>query len=225
MISPAVVLKTSKYADDRLIVETYTREAGHQTFIIRISQGRRSGVHRNLFQPLALLEMEWGAEETSTRSRSDLHKPKAARPLLLPLTLYTDPIKASIVLFLAEFLRAILRTEPTSPPLYDYIDAALRWLDTATDRPVANFHIAFLIHITKLLGITPSEEELMQICPLQYRLQAPRLLRINLANQHIFQFTRQERAEFLRVILLYYRLHQTAFPELKSIEVLTEIFN
>lgn len=221
MKSPAIVLRTSKYAEDRLIVETYTELAGPQTFITRISHGRRKGgISHTLFQPLALVEIEWAENQRGT-----LLKPTAAHALLLPQTLHSDPAKVALVLFLSEFLRAVLRSEPPTPILYKYIETAIRWLDEATDRPVANFHLCFLLHLTRLLGIFPSEEEIHQICLPEYHRWVPQLLRMDLTNQHLYRFTRQQRAEFLRIILLYYKLHQTAFPELKSVDVLTELFD
>lgn len=222
MLSRAVVLRTGKYADDRLIVETYTEVCGPQDFIVRISHGGRTqGVRHTLFYPLALVELDWDEHQ-----RVSLRKPRSARPVLLPTTLQTDPVKNALVLFLAEFLRAVLRHEPATPRIYNYVEYALRWLDAVGAQvPVANFHLAFLVRMTHMLGIAPSDEEVMQICPVKFRPYASRLLRINMANQHLYQFTRAERAEFLRIILLYYRTHQTAFPELKSVEVLTELFD
>lgn len=220
MTSPTIVLRTSKYADDRLIVEGYTALAGMQSFIVRMSKGRRTGVNYALLQPLALLEIDWNEHQ-----RSSLLKIDSLRPILLPHSMQTDPVKITLALFLSEFLRAVLRNEPCQPLLFDYLESAIRWLDAADDRPLANYHLAILVRMTRLLGIEPSEEELAQICPPVYRDVLPNLLRINLGNQHLFRFSRPQRAEFLRLILFYYRTHQSNFPELKSVEVLTEMYD
>lgn len=220
MTSPTIVLRTSKYADDRIIVEGYTALAGMQSYIVRVSKGRRSGVNYALLQPLALLELTWNEHQ-----RSSLLKLDSVRPMLLPHSMQSDPVKITLALFLSEFLRAVLRNEPCQPLLFDYLESAIRWLDAADDRPLANYHLAILVRLTRLLGIEPTEEELLQICPPAYKAALPTLLRINLSNQHKFQFTRAQRAEFLRLILLYYRTHQTGFPELKSVEVLTQMYD
>lgn len=221
MISPTLVLHVAKYADDKLIAETYTATQGAQSFLIRISHGgRKSSVPHTLFQPLALLNVEW----TESR-RSTLIKPTAALPLHIPYGIQGDPVRTALALFLADILRAILRNEPSSPELFSYCEYAIRWLDAADERSVSNFHIAFLVRLTHLLGIAPSKEEVSAVCPAIYQPYTERLLRINLSNQHLYRFTRQQRAEFLRLILLYYHLHLPSFPELKSVEVLTELFN
>lgn len=221
MKSPTIILRTSKYADEKLIVEAFTSACGAMSFMVRVSRGRRQGtVSHTLFQPLALLEIEWDEHQRAT-----LLKPTAAHPLLMPHSLYADPVRSALAMFLAEFLRAVLRGEPPSPQLYDYCAHAIQWLNAAEDYPVANFHLAFTIGLSRLLGINPSEEEVQLYCPQAYIHAAPQLMRMTLANQHLYHFTRAERAEFLRLILLYYRNHQTSFPELKSVEVLTEMFN
>lgn len=221
MTSPTLILHSHKYADDRLIVETYTEAAGPVSFIVRINHGgRQAAVPHTIFQPLALLEIRW--EE---HARTTLVKPTAARPLHIPHSITTHPVKSALALFLAEFLRAALRQEPPSPQVFNYIDQALRWLETVEDRPIANVHIAFLIRLATLLGFSPTPEELLPICPHQHTDAIPTLLRMNLANQHLYQFTRQQRTELLRIILLYYRQHLPAFPQMKSVEVLSLIFD
>lgn len=221
MTSPALILHTSKYADDRLIAESFTEQAGPVSFIVRISHGgRRGNVPHTLFQPLALLDIEWDEHQ-----RASLIKPRTARTLHIPHSIMASPVKASLAMFLAEFLRAVLRHEPTSPSVFNYCANAIKWLETVEDRPIANFHLAILVQMATLLGISPTPEELLPICPAQYHSFLPDIMRIDLSNQHLFQFSRTQRAEILRVILLYYRQHQTAFPEMKSVEVLTQIFD
>lgn len=220
MTSPTIVLRTSKYADDRIIVEAYTALAGMQSFIVRVSKGRRSGVNYALLQPLALLEVNWNEHQ-----RSSLLKIESVRPMLLPHSLQTDPVKITLALFLSEFLRAALRHEPCSPLLFEYLESAIRWLDAVEDRPIANYHLAVLVRLSRLLGVEPSLEELSKICPAEYHAQLPMLLRISLSNQHIFRFTRAQRAEFLRLILLYYRMQQIVGNDLKSVEVLTQMYD
>lgn len=244
MTSPALVLHTRKYSDDRLIAETYTEAAGAASFIVRIAHGGRKGnVPHTLFQPLALLSITW-----DEHTRSSLLKPTAAHLLTAPsplsatvpsaspsttvpsaspegyLSLTSGPIKSALSLFLAEFFRGVLRQEPPSPPIFRYIAGAVGWLGACEDRSLANVHLAILIRMANLLGIRPTTEELLPICPAAHREAIPTLLRMSLANQHLYKFTRAQRAEFLNIILLYYKQHIPAFPEIKSVEVLTQIF-
>jgi DNA repair protein RecO (recombination protein O) len=51
------------------------------------------------------------------------------------------------------------------------------------------------------------------------------LVRLNFETMHLFAMNRTERGRCLEVILLYYRLHVPEFGELKSVEVLKELFD
>jgi DNA repair protein RecO (recombination protein O) len=50
------------------------------------------------------------------------------------------------------------------------------------------------------------------------------IMRMSLDNMHLFRMSRVERNRCAEIILYYYRLHQSDFPELRSIEVLKELF-
>jgi DNA repair protein RecO (recombination protein O) len=41
---------------------------------------------------------------------------------------------------------------------------------------------------------------------------------------HLFRLSRPERARILEILLLYYRLHLPAFPELRSLSVLKDLY-
>jgi len=47
---------------------------------------------------------------------------------------------------------------------------------------------------------------------------------MDFATMHLFRLTRAERARLLEVIVRYYRLHLPAFPELRSLSVLHELY-
>jgi DNA repair protein RecO (recombination protein O) len=51
------------------------------------------------------------------------------------------------------------------------------------------------------------------------------MMRMDFATMHLYHLTRSERARLLDVLLTYYRLHLPSFPELKSVEVLKELFS
>ena len=108
-----------------------------------------------------------------------------------------------------------------------------------------NFHIVFLLHLTGILGFMPAHEdytphtifdlrtgELAEHAPLHPDFLKEtdtermfQIMRITYANMHLFKMTRAERKRCLDTILYYYRLHLPAFPELKSLAVMNEIFD
>ena len=60
-----------------------------------------------------------------------------------------------MAMFLAEVLSLVLRESVPDAGLYDYVAASARYLDSMPTADVANFHICFLLHLGRLLGIEP----------------------------------------------------------------------
>jgi DNA repair protein RecO (recombination protein O) len=110
----------------------------------------------------------------------------------------------------------------------------------------ANFHLVFLIYLSRFLGLYPNLENYRKgdyfdmlngsftsVRPLQHAFfihpeeasHLPRLMHINYETMHLFKMKRTERIRCLTVINDYYRLHLPGFPELKSIKVLQELFD
>jgi DNA repair protein RecO (recombination protein O) len=148
--SEALVLHTLKYGDSRLIVDMFTREHGRLSFAVPVPRSSRSKLKKQYFQPLTLLNIE-----TDIRPSQQLHSLKDAS-LLSPLpSLLSDPQKLAIALFIAEFLYHALRDEQRSEPLFDYMRNSIEWLDSRKDR-YANFHLVFLMHLSRFLGFFPN---------------------------------------------------------------------
>ena len=51
------------------------------------------------------------------------------------------------------------------------------------------------------------------------------MLRMNYPTMHLFPMSREQRNRLLDVIVSYYRLHIPSFPEMKSLEVLRNLYN
>lgn len=246
----ALVLHTVRYGDSRIIVDMFTRELGRQSYIVSVSKTGRSGMKKQYFQPLTLLLIEG-----DSRPLQQLQRPRSAELLSPWQSLLTDPRKLAIALFVAEFLNYALRSEQKDEQLFDYVRASLEWLDGRTDR-YANFHLVFLMRLSRFLGffpnlLPPAQGDLQSphnpsqdfffdlraatFCaapPLHHDFLMPEeagrirpLMRMDFATMHLFRLNRAERARMLEIIERYYRLHLPAFPELRSLPVLHELFD
>lgn len=232
-----LIFHALRYSDDQLIVEGLARNYGRVSFVVRISHAPRAKVRHVIFQPMAVLEVQW--EE---KPRAKLMRPIAARVSQPWSSLHTSPIKAAITLFLAEFLLQVCRHEQSGELFFDYLLHSLTWLDTA-EEGFANFHLLFLMRLAQFLGIAPNTSDtglpFFDLMAAEFVLRAPahayyiygdearafeQLLRMNFSTMHLFQLTRTQRNRILELILTYYRLHIPSLPELKSWEVLREIF-
>ena len=232
-----LIFHALRYSDDQLIVEGLARNYGRVSFMVRISHAPRAKVRHVIFQPMAVLEVQW--EENP---RAKLMRPIAARVSQPWSSLHTSPIKAAITLFLAEFLLQVCRNEQSGELFFDYLLHSLTWLDTA-EEGFANFHLLFLMRLAQFLGIAPNTSDtglpFFDLMAAEFVSRAPahayyiygdearafeQLLRMNFSTMHLFQLTRTQRNRILELILTYYRLHIPSLPELKSWEVLREIF-
>lgn len=238
MQSKAIVLRTFRYNDESFIAHLLTEQSGCVAMMVRISRSRRAAVKHTLFQPLAVLNVEW-----EDKPRASLQRPRAAQALLPFSSLPYEPHKLAIGLFLADFLYHAVRSEPDTAAIFAYVSRSLEWLDTCTTG-FANFHLVFLLRLTHFLGFMPNLEEakagdwfdLRASCfvperPLhpdflepQDAALLPKLMRMRYDNMRFFRFSGEERTRLLHRINDYYRLHLPDFPELKSLDVLSNLF-
>jgi DNA repair protein RecO (recombination protein O) len=234
-----VVLHTTKYGEGSLIVDVFTRQRGRTSLLAKLPRSRKAGVAQALYMPLCLIEVE-----AEVRPTKNIHSVREARWSYPFRSLPFHPVKCPMGLFLAEFLRHALREGTDSEVLYAYLEAAIKWLDNA-ERSVANFHLVFLMKLTRFLGLLPNTEEFVRGCwfdlraaqfvalrPLHPDALSPdeaekmaQLVRMNFETMHLFAMNRVERGRCLEVILMYYRLHLPEFGELKSVEILKELFH
>lgn len=235
-----IVLHTLKYKDTSIIVDIYTEIAGRASFLAPVSRSRKAAVKSVLFQPLALVEFE-----ADFRSNATLYKMKEAKSFYPFSTLPYDPHKSAIALFLSEFLYRAVREEAENRPLFAYLRHSIIWLDEC-ESGFANFHLVFLMRLSRFLGLYPNLDDyhkgdyfdMQNACftPLRPLLHsdyiAPeeaslltQLMRMNYETMRLFAMSRAERTRCLVIMNGYYRLHLPDFPQLRSLEILRELFD
>ena len=146
----AIVLHSFKFGESRLIVEMFTREVGRLSFAVPIPKTAKGKLKKQYFQPMTLLEVE-----CDVRQRVQLQKLKDAHLLAAYTSIPFSPEKLAITLFTAEFLYHALRSEQQDELLFAYISSSMQWLDAAP-AGYANFHLTFLMHMSRFLGFYPN---------------------------------------------------------------------
>ena len=234
----AIVLHSFKYGESRMIVDMFTEEAGRLSFIISIPKTSKGRIKKQYFQPMTLLEVE-----CDVRQNVQLQKLKDAHLLTAYTSIPFSPEKLALSLFIAEFLYHALRSEQQDKLLFTYVCDSMQWLDTV-EVGFANFHLTFLMRMSRFLGFYPNLDDYVDGCVFDLRtatfsLQVPThrdfldshdsqlihtLMRMDFPTMHLFQLSHHDRNRITEVLLHYYRLHIPQFPGLKSLGVLQELW-
>lgn len=234
-----IVLGSTRYGDDRLLVRALARAAGRVTLSLPLVRSPRSPLRAALFHPLAILEAVWEASPTAT-----VFRPRKVRVLERQDSMMLRPDKMAISMFLAEFLSYATLEGEFGEEFFDYVAYAIEWLE-ACPADYANFHIVFLFRLTRFLGIQPDWEAVhgegryFDLMNAGFCDSVPghgaylegadahaarQLARMNFATMRLFGLSGQQRTVILRRLLDFYRLHLTGFPRLKSLDVLETVF-
>jgi len=234
-----IVLHSLPYNDTYAITLIYTEEFGRVSYLTSQSKSRKSRVPRSLFHPLAILDLE--VEHQNLRDIQRIKEIKIHIPLV---TILTDPVKSALGIFLAELISKVIREEQTNRLLFDFLLQSVQVLELTNDSP-ANFHLAFMIRLSSLLGFYPDSTGYQRGMyfdmqngvftrnkPVNNNFLNPdesmvfyNLLRMSYENMAAFRFSGRERQAIIHRVLDYYRLHLSDFPEIKSLEVLHDVFS
>ena len=232
-----IVLNHLKYGDTSLITTIYTEALGRKSFIVQGVYKRKAKFHSNFFQPFTLLELE-----IDVNPKRELQRIKEIN--LYPFhSLPFDVIKSAIALFLSEILYKTLKEEEPNPSLFDYLYHTIQLIDIK-DTGIANFHLVFLLNLTKYLGFYPvnnySEVESL-FDPLNGKFSQSltsssvnsdrilsqwvnQLLNLSFDDLESLQLNHQTRNSLLKLIIEFYNLHLGGLTNVKSLLILQSVF-
>lgn len=233
----AIVLSTLKYSDSSLIVKCYTQDEGLKSYLIRgVLKAKKGGIKIAYFQPLTQLIIN--ANHSNKGTLNSIKEVQISYPYK---TIYKDIIKQSVVLFLSEVLSYSIKEEEKNKALYEYIETGLIWLDVHDK--TANFHLLFLLNLTRFLGFYPDlsekdnlgfdllEGNFTSLSSQKNRItgnsfyQFKKLLGINFDSIEKVSFSKHERQVVLKIIIRYFELHLDGFKKPKSLQILETVFS
>jgi DNA repair protein RecO (recombination protein O) len=234
----AIVLHHLRYSDTSLVATIYTQTHGRKSFLIHGVYRRKSKFPPTFFQPLTFLDLE-----ISVSPRRDLQHIKEAS-IYQPVHSFSDsPVKGAVTLFLAEILYKTLREEEPNHSMFEFLENAIQYLD-ATNQGAANFHLWFMINLTKYLGFYPvnnysAKNTIFDLVngrfytPVFSKSQAKEqelAFRINqlleLAPEHIanLELNHETRNFIIENLIEYYHIHHGHLGTIKSLPVLQGVF-
>lgn len=234
-----VVLKLTDYAEASVIVQVFTEKFGLQSYIVNGAKKPRAKIGRNMLQPLSLVDMV--VYYKNTGAVQHIKELKSA-PLLLHIPY--EVVKSSIALFLNEVLYKAIKQQTPDEQLFNYVFGSIELLDNLKDG-LANFHLVFLLGLTRYLGFYPDHINTIEADYFdmnngvftRYKpesslfLSPPHTQNFRLLLTRGFdalgsiKLSNDERRYLITRLLDYYALHVEGFGYIRSHEVLEEVLN
>lgn len=228
----AIVISSLKYQEKALVVKCFTLSDGLKSYFVRdaFSSSKKSVKKSAYFQPLTILEIE-----ANHKNKNTLHYLSSIKPFVYN-SISNDVVKSSMVLFLSEILHFCIKDESKNEDFFIFLETALLWLDENTI--TNNFHLIFLIEMTKFLGFYPNVSESgffemkegvfvdfeTKTCLNQQETLLFKILLKQKIDSSENPFSNSDRKRTLDIILDYYSYHLEVFKKPKSLNVLKEVF-
>lgn len=233
-----IVLNVRKYNDRNSIVTLYTRERGRLSFFSPIGTGKAANARRARLQPLSVIETE-----LNYKAGAELQRLGSISSSEIWTSIYFEPTKRAISLFISEFLYRLLNATMPDPQLYDFLVSSIRLLDRM-QTGINDFHLPFLVSMLSFSGIQPDvrnreEGYVFEFASGTYlpefEAKGPYLKgeeakavafvsRLSFSNMKCLRLTGANRRQILYGLLNYYSYHFPGLGSLKSPDILREIF-
>ena len=233
----AIVLSKLKYRDNDLIVKCYTQQLGIVSFLLRsVLKSKKGHSKVAYFQLLSQLQLE-----VVYKNNRSLQVIKETKLNTIYTSLHSNVLKSSIVMFLSEVLSNTLKEEEKNETLYSYIETTLLWLDTHAE--YSNFHLLFLLNLTRYLGFHPDTKNInnpfFNLSEGKFEVKSQgrysisgenltllkQLLGTTFDTLSTVEINAKQRQSFLSMILLYFELHLGSFKTPKSLQIFNQVFN
>ena len=233
-----IVLHSIKYGESSIISTIFTNDFGRQSYLINSARSKNSKNKASLLQPLFLVDLI-----AYQKQSNELHRVKEIKSTQIYQTLSFDIMKSTISIFLAEILYKSINEQESYPEMFGFIKNSLLYFDLM-ETGFSNFHIWFLLRLTEYLGFLPDmnrvgyqnwfdmkKGEIVAFQP-SHPFYANKELTEFLANLSVIKIhelakypvPRTIRDQLVTIVVDYYRLHFENLGEIKSLNVLREIF-
>jgi DNA repair protein RecO (recombination protein O) len=215
-----IVFRFTKYAESSIIVTIFTEQFGLQTYIVNSVRSKSGKGKIALFQPLTLLELIVYHKENATILR--IKEVKCFYPYQ---TVTSDFRKSTVALFLNEIINKAVKDQSHAMEIGDFLFNSFIALDQLPTN-IENFHLIFLMRLSKLLGFGPTLTSEIQT-PFFANDKEELLLQQLLTADYLtpLSMNQLQRRNLLDVLLRFYATHVDNFGELKSLSVVRELIN
>lgn len=222
-----IVLNYIKYRETSIIARIYTESFGIQSYIINSVRSKKSKKGLALLQPLTVLDMVvyFKNQKSDGLQRISEYKP-AHNFTSIPF----DVKKSAMALFVTELLAKVLKEEDDRGQVFEFLFQFILALDERK-AGYGSLHIFLLVQLTHYIGFgihakkELENENLLHELSTSYDEIYEAVLLLNSSSlSDELGMKNSLRRDVLNYMIEYYKLHIEGFKELKSLDVLAQIF-
>ena len=213
MTTELIVLHTTKFGENSLVVHTLSRDYGRRSFLVR-GVGKKN---MSLFLPLNILEAE--IAESSKSTLYTARNVVSACPLL---GIRNNMLKNTVTMFISEVLYRCIKEGAAEQGLYEWCRKNIQLLD-AIESDFSNFHIRFILELAVTLGFSPESRDLQPFVGDHYPI-IESFMQKSFAESMLLPLNGQTRNEIAEEILRYIEFHTESALNVNSLKVLRELF-
>ena len=222
-----IVLNYIKYKESSVIARIYTEEFGVQSYIINSVRSKKSKKGLALLQPLSLLDLVvyYKSQKADGLQRISEYKPSHS------FSSIPFQIKKSLMaLFITELLSKVLKEEEQQGEVFEFLHQFILYLDHKESQ-YENLHLYLMVQLTHYIGFgihnrgELERDGILQKVKTSFDEIYGKILTLNDATiTEEMNCSTDLRRDILNYLVRYYQLHVEGFKEMKSLEVLTQIF-
>ena len=212
-VAELIVLHTTKFGENSIVVHTLSREYGRRSFLVR-GVGKKT---MSLLLPLNIIEAE-----IQESFKSTLYSAKGLVSACPLMGIRNSIMKNSMTMFISEVLYRAIKDGTSEPGLYDWCRKNIMLLD-AIQSDFSNFHIRFLLELAVELGFRPEASDLMPFVGDHYPI-VESFMQKPLAESMLIPLSGAVRNEIAEEILRYIEFHTESSLNVNSLKVLRELF-
>ena len=209
-----IVLHTTKFGENSLVVHTLSRDYGRRSFLVK-GTGKKSMM--SLFLPLNVLEAD--ILETNKSTLFTARSLTAKHPLL---GIRNNMFKNSMTMFMSEVLYRVVKDGAYEQGLFEWCEKDILLLD-AIQTDFSNFHIRFLLELTVALGFSPEAQDLIPFVGEHYPV-VEKFMTLPFAESMLIPLNGAARNEIAEEILRYIEYHTESSVNVNSLKALRELF-
>lgn len=213
-----IVFRYTPYGETSIIVNIFTELFGLQSYIVNSVRSKTGKGKIAIYQPLTLLDLVVYHKENAGILR--IKEVACAHPYH---TLQSDPRKSCIGMFINEVLNKTVKEQVHADELCNFIFDSLIRLD-ALEHP-ENFHLIFLIKLSKHLGFGPFAK--VELGGLMLNEEEEKVLDKLLICEYenFVKMSNDHRRILLDAFIRFYGNHIDAMGAIKSVQILREVLS